>query len=78
MDMEENGVEVSANGKDFCFMPSCLCFRGDGKMNGILTGRRGPSCPSCICGKEVWNDTEKREEEEFIVSFVIVSLLNVF
>ena len=67
-EMEENGVEVeAADGTEYIFVPQCTCYINDGKMNAILTGRRGPSCPSCFTGPEVWNDFDRQEAEGLMV-----------
>ena len=69
-EMQEHGLEVqSEDGTEYMFLPTCTCYANDGKMNGILTGRRGPSCPSCITGPEIWNDFDRQEEEGLTVSF---------
>ena len=68
LDMEEHGVEFTANEREYCFIPQNTCYRNDGKMNGILTGRRGPSCPSCINGKAEWSDYDQLKDGELIVN----------
>ena len=75
-EMEEHGVEVKSEDglTDYLFLATCTCYRNDGKMNGILCGRRGPCCPSCITGPEVWNDFDRQEEEGLTVSLSVIHI----
>ena len=71
-EMQEHGVEVEGDdGTEYIFLPRCTCYINDGKMNAILSGRRGPSCPTCITGPEVWNDYDRQEEEGLTVMHFI-------